>query len=82
MFTHGIKDNVFFQYHVIIFYLKTLRQILFGRFIHPGKNLFVHSGNTRRCFHQSFSVYIFANRFQKHLHRFFDFCFIYHEYHS
>ena len=79
MFAHGIKGNIFFQDHFVVFYMELFLKIFVRLVVKSAINFLAHAGNTFRSSLQSLSVYIFADSFEKKLDRLFNFCFVYHK---
>ena len=79
MLTHGIESDIFFQNHLIIFYMELFLKIFVCLVVKSAVNFFTHTGNTLRCSLKTLSVNIFADSFKKKLDRLFNFRFVYHK---
>ena len=78
MFTHGIKRNIFFHNHLIVFCCKCLFKVFRCILIHSATDFFIHSCNPVRCINQSFPIRIFTDSFQQKTDCLFYFFMIYH----
>ena len=79
MFAHGIKGNIFFQDHFVVFYMELFLKIFVRLVVKSAINFLTHTGDTLRSSLQSLSVHIFADSFEKKFDCFFYFCFVYHK---
>ena len=78
--THGIKHNILFQHHLIVFHSKHTVKMLRCILIHSTENLGIHPRDALRCVHQSFPVHILADALQQKLYRLFYLILIYHDF--